>query len=64
MPKYDIDVQLLGQDGNVFNLIGLVKKALRKHKVPQEEMDLFTEEVTSGDYSHALGVMMQWVNVE
>lgn len=31
MAKTDINVQLSGQDGNAFNLIGIVMHALRKN---------------------------------
>lgn len=65
MPKYpDVEVELTGQDGNVFSIIGAVNKALRRHGVPQAERDEFFNEVTSqGSYNKALVVVMNWVNV-
>lgn len=63
--KYpDITVNLVGQDGNVFNLMGICTKAMRKGGVSQEEIKQFREECMEGDYDHALRVMMSWVNVE
>jgi len=63
MPKYDIEVELSGQNGNVFNLIAICKRAMSRNKVPKEEVDKFVEEATSGDYDHALGVMQEWLIV-
>lgn len=64
MPKYEeIQVQLSGTDGNAFALMGKVSKALRRAKVPQEEISQFREEATSGDYDHLLRTCMEWVDV-
>jgi len=62
--KYDIEVKLTGQDGNVFNLISIVSRALREN-VSREEADVFFKEVTTQakDYDHALRIMMDWVKV-
>jgi hypothetical protein len=61
--KYDIEVKLTGQDGNVFNLISIVSRALREN-VSREEADAFFKDVTQAkDYDHALRIMMDWVRV-
>ena len=63
-PKYpDITVTLVGQDGNVFNLLGICKMAMRKHGIANQ-FEIFHKEATSGDYDHALQTMMAWFNVE
>ena len=62
--KYpDVEVELLGTDGNGFALISVVRKAMRKAEVSHEEISEFTNEATSGDYSHLLRTCMNWVNV-
>lgn len=62
--KYpEIEVQLTGQDGNAFMILGLVQKALRRAGVPKEEQEAFIAEATSGDYSHLLQTAMNWVKV-
>lgn len=62
--KYpEIEVQLTGQDGNAFMILGLVQKALRRAGVPKEEQQAFIAEATSGDYSHLLQTAMNWVKV-
>lgn len=64
MIKYPhIKVELVGQDGNAYAILGRVIKALRKHKVDEEEIKKYTDEATSGDYDHLLQVTMSWINV-
>ena len=59
----NIDVQLVGSDGNAFALIAKVRQALRRNKVSTEQISEFTEEATSGDYDNLLCTCMRWVNV-
>jgi len=62
--KYpEIEVTLVGTDGNAFALIGEVQKALKKEGVSKEEISEFFNEATSGDYTHLLRTCMAWVNV-
>lgn len=63
MPKYDIDVELTGKDGNAFAILGNVTGALKKAGVEKAEVDEFIEEATSGDYDMVLRTCMKWVNV-
>jgi hypothetical protein len=59
-----ITVKLLGEDGNIFNLIGIVKNEMRKNHVSTEDRSEFIHEVTSsGSYDEALSVIMKWVDV-
>jgi hypothetical protein len=62
-PKYDVKVKLTGTDGNAYALMGRVRQAMRKAKVPSEEVKVFHEEATSGDYDHLLQTCMKWVDV-
>lgn len=59
----EIEVQLTGQDGNAFAVLGQVRTALKSADVPVHEIDLFMEEVTAGDYDHLLQTCMRWVKV-
>lgn len=62
--KYEIEVQLSGQNGNVFNLMAIVTRALKDHGVSMDEIAEFKKEVTSSkSYDQALRVMMDWVKV-
>jgi hypothetical protein len=63
--KYpNIKVKLIGNDGNPFAILGAVKNALKRAKVPQDEVQAFYKEATSGDYDHLLATCMEWVDVE
>jgi hypothetical protein len=48
-PKYpDITVYLTGQDANAFNVLGLVKRELKRAGVDQAEIDEFMTEARQG----------------
>ena len=62
--KYpNIKVKLVGRDGNAFAILGNVISALRKAKVPAEEVKAFQTEAMSGDYNNLLCTCMKWVDV-
>jgi len=58
----DVEVQLIGQDGNAFAELCAVRKAL-VDAGHQDEVEAFFAEATSGDYDHLLGTCMRWVTV-
>ncbi len=69
-PKFDIDVTLVGTDGNAFSLMGIVSREMRRAKdsdgkkmCTQEDIDAFHKEATASDYDHLLITCMKWVNV-
>ena len=63
--KYpNISVNLIGENGNAFAIMGAVRTALRKAKVPHTEIKAFLKEAMSGDYNHLLTTCMKWVNVD
>lgn len=59
----EIVVQLVGQDGNVFNLMGIVANALRKNGFGEEVQEFITDVTSSKSYHEALAVMIRWVDV-
>lgn len=64
MPRCpDVKVELSGQDGNAFLVLGRVRRAL--HNAGYErEAEQFIQEATSGDYEHLLATCMEWVDVQ
>ena len=63
--KYpEIVVQLSGEDGNAFFIIGRVSKALRRAGVSTAEIDEFAKDAMSGDYDHVLQTAMKWVETK
>ena len=62
--KYkQIKVQLIGNDGNAFAIMGTVSKALKHANVPQEDIDAYLQESMSGDYDNLLRTAMKYVEV-
>lgn len=65
MPKYpDITVELIGQDSNAFNILGICRRAMIKNRLPQSEIDTFMQEATSSNYDHLLATVCEYFNVE
>lgn len=63
-PKYpDVEVQLNGEDGNAFFIMGRVSKALKRAGAPKEDVDAFMKEAMSGDYANVLRTCMKYVQV-
>ena len=56
-------VELVGQDGNAFAIMGAVSKALRRAGVDKSEIDEYLSESMSGDYDNLLRTAMRWVSV-
>ena len=62
--KYpEIEVTLVGQDGNAFAIMGAVQRNLKRAGVPQAEIDQYLEESMSGDYANLLATACRWVTV-
>lgn len=59
----EIQVRLVGEDGNAFSIMGRVFAALKNAGVPQSEIDEYFAESTSGDYDHLLRTAASWVSV-
>jgi hypothetical protein len=61
--KYpEIEVELVGHDGNAFAIIGRVSQALRKAG-HGDQVKQFQTEAMSGDYDNVLRTCMKWVDV-
>lgn len=60
----EVSVQLTGEDGNAFAILGKVQKALRRGGASSEAVDEFMAEAIDGDYDHLLQTAMRWVAVE
>jgi len=64
MTKYpEIEVQILGRDGNAFAIMGEIQNALKKAGVSKDEISLYIKESMSGDYENLLRTAMRWVSV-
>jgi len=61
-PITDAVVQLTGEDGNAFAILGRVKRAIMRSNHP-ELAEAFIKEATAGDYDHLLCTCMLYVTV-
>jgi hypothetical protein len=55
-----VHVQLTGNNGNAFCILGLCQSAARKAGVPNEQIKAFKDEATASDYDHLLATCMRW----
>lgn len=61
----NIRVVLIGKDGNIFNLMGIVKRELREQGVSREHIARFQQDVmASENYDDALKRIQEWVMIE
>ena len=57
------DCALIGEDGNIFNLMGIASKTLRKHGMADEAQEMCTRIRASDDYYKALSIISEYVNI-
>ena len=63
MPKYDIDVQLTGTDGNAFAILAKMQRAMRNAGIPAADINTFINDATEGDYNHLLRTCGEYANI-
>ena len=57
------DCALIGQDGNIFNLIGIAARTLRANGMTKEANEMRGRISQSGSYDEALGIIGEYVNI-
>jgi predicted transglutaminase-like cysteine proteinase len=63
-PKYPhVHVQLSGEDGNAFFIIGRVRRAMRDAGLSADDLATYSNEAMDGDYEHVLTVTADTVSV-
>ena len=63
-PKFPhVEVELVGQDGNAFAILGNVQRAMRQADVDKADIDEMMAEAQTGDYNHLLQTVMATVAV-
>ena len=63
-PRTDIRVRLVGEDGNIFFILGRVREALRRGGRPDLVPEVTIAVTSSRSYEEALGRIMEYVEVE
>ena len=57
------DCALIGQDGNIFNLIGIAARTLREHDLKDQAKEMKDRVFASGSYGEALCIIGEYVNI-
>jgi hypothetical protein len=63
--KYpEVQVQLVGTDGNAYALLGVCKNAASKAGLTKDQINEFLKEAMAGDYDHLLNTCMEYFEVD
>ncbi len=57
------EVELIGNDGNAFSILGNCSRELKRAGNDQSVVDAFMEEAMSGDYGHVLATASAYCEV-
>lgn len=63
-PKTNVVVELIGEDGNIFNLAGKVSKALKRNGYTEYAKELQHELFQQKSYGDALNLLSDYVEVK
>lgn len=55
-------VKLVGQDGNIFNILGIASRALKEAGYADEAKEMQIEVFASDSYEEALAIVLQYVD--
>lgn len=57
------DCKLIGEDGNIFNLMGIASRTLRKNGMMEEAAEMRDRVRASGSYDEALCIIGEYINI-
>lgn len=57
------DCALIGQDGNIFNLMGIASRTLKRNGLGEQAKEMQERITSSGSYEEALGTIGEYVNI-
>lgn len=55
--------KLIGEDGNIFNLIGIASRVLRQNDMRDQATEMQNRIFACGSYEDALGIIQEYVEV-
>lgn len=61
--RYKPDCELIGQDSNIFNLLGIAARTLNRNGMRDEAKEMNDRVLNSGSYDEALGIIGDYVNI-
>ena len=59
-----VTVKLIGEDGNIFSIMGRVKREMDRAGKREEAKKMYEEATKAGSYDEALRIIMDYVEVE
>lgn len=62
-PITNVEVKLIGEDGNAYYILGKVSKELKKAGYDKEFIDQYKKEAMAGNYDELLQTTMKYVHV-
>lgn len=57
-----VNLDLVGHNGNAFNLMGVFQRQAQKEGWTKEEINTVLQEARSGDYHHLLATLIDYCN--
>ena len=57
------DCPLIGENGNIYNLVGIASRTLKRNGLSDEASEMSEKVFNSGSYEEALGVIGEHVNI-
>ena len=57
------DCKLIGEDGNIFNLMARASRTLRENGLSEEATEMRERITSSGSYDEALCIIGEYVNI-
>ena len=57
------DCPLIGQDGNIFNLMGIASRTLKRNGLADQASEMCSRITASENYYEALGIIGEYVNI-
>ncbi len=57
------DCKLIGEDGNIFNLMARAARTLRESNLSEEAKEMRERITSSGSYDEALCIIGEYVNI-
>ncbi|MEZ3438311.1 MAG: hypothetical protein K1W18_05465 [Oscillospiraceae bacterium] len=57
------DCPLIGENGNIYNLVGIASRTLKRNGLSAEASEMSEKVFGSGSYEEALGIIGEYVNI-
>ena len=55
--------KLIGEDGNIFNLMGIASRTLKEAGQKEKAKEMFDRVTSSGSYLEALAIISEYVEI-